>query len=159
MDFGKVDQAELGGIDFTLPDNAIITEQILAASDSSKPIRFHFGCAKWGRKEWIGQIYPPGSKEKDFLSLYAKNFNSIEFNALFYKMPEIHSILKWKSQVNENFLFCPKFPNIITHISRLNNVEKPTEIFLQAISHFGNNLGPHLHYAPSSDGCKAFSGH
>jgi len=43
--------------------------------------QIYVGCAKWGRKDWVGKIYPEGIKESDFLKLYGKHFNSIELNA------------------------------------------------------------------------------
>ncbi len=146
MEFGRVEASEIKNIDFTLPKDgnqtAITLESLKAVS---KP-EFYVGCAKWGRKEWVGLIYPPKTKEKDFLGAYVKHFNSIELNAVFYSIPKEEQILKWKEMTAVNtegdFIFCPKFSRSITHIKRLNNADVETDLYLKAISAFGKHLGP-----------------
>lgn len=141
MEFGKVSEEELDSIDFTLPSDPPENAAILKKGGKGKT-KFYIGCAKWGRKDWIGKLYPKGTKEKDFLEYYAKLFNSIEFNATFYKMPNRAQVATWKSKVGKDFKFCPKFTQNITHLKRLNNTEHEVDTFLEAIHEFGNNLGP-----------------
>lgn len=143
MEFGKVDPRELERIDFRLPADRPETTEILSAakSNGSRP-NIYVGCAKWGRKDWIGKIYPKGTKESDFLSHYAKHFSCIELNATFYRMPTYNQTTGWRSKVGKDFKFCPKFVDQITHIRRLNDVQGLTDRFLEGISGFGENLGP-----------------
>lgn len=140
MEFGKIDEKELDNIDFTLsPDPKGTTEALSKGKGNTK---FFIGCAKWGRKDWIGKLYPIGTKEKDFLEYYAKQFNCIEFNATFYKSPSVADVEKWKSKVSKNFKFFPKFPQTITHLKRLKNVAHEVDTFLTSITAFKENLGP-----------------
>ena len=71
-------------MDFTLPADTGLTKHIL--KKATKPIRLdlYVGCAKWGRKEWVGMICPPKTREADFLAEYVKQFNSIECYFLWY---------------------------------------------------------------------------
>lgn len=140
MEFGKVSDEELKQLDFTLPKDPKETTEVLKTGKGNT--KFHIGCAKWGRKDWVGKLYPPKTKEKDFLEHYARIFNCIEFNAVYYRMPFPTDIMKWKSKVPDNFLFCPKFTNTITHLKRLKNVDFETNKFLEAITEFKENLGP-----------------
>ncbi|HTN45502.1 MAG TPA: DUF72 domain-containing protein [Flavipsychrobacter sp.] len=140
MDFGKIDEKELDTIDFTLPPDPAGTKEVL--SKGKGKTKFFIGCAKWGRKDWIGKLYPPGTKEKDFLEYYARQFNCIEFNATFYKSPGVADVEKWKSKVPKKFLFFPKFPQTITHLKRLKNVDHELDAFLNALAAFKENLGP-----------------
>lgn len=140
MEFGKVSDEELEQIDFKLPPDPKVTTEVLKAGKGKT--KFMVGCAKWGRKDWIGKLYPAGSKEKDFLELYAKLFNCIEFNATFYKSPAPAQVQKWKEKVPGNFKFFPKFPQTITHLKRLKNTKNEVDAFLDAISEFDKNLGP-----------------
>ncbi len=142
MEFGKVETNELNKIDFRLPDDTPLTQKVLNASKPKKAPKIYVGCAKWGRPDWVGKIYPPKTKAADFLKVYAQQFNCIELNAVFYKLPTTEGILKWKSMVGDDFLFCPKFTDVITHIKRLKNVTKETDEFLSVMSELGNNLGP-----------------
>jgi uncharacterized protein YecE (DUF72 family) len=141
MEFGKVDPADLDKIDFKLPPDHADTTAILAKA-KKVDTQIYIGCAKWGRKDWVGKLYPPKTKEADFLVHYAKHFNCIELNATFYRMPTPAQIKTWKNKVGKDFKFCPKFVDQITHLRRLKNVKEITDQFLEAIYEFGENLGP-----------------
>jgi uncharacterized protein YecE (DUF72 family) len=141
MEFGKIELESLASIDFTLPPDHPETLRILSSAPKTKP-SVYVGCAKWGRKDWIGKIYPPGTKEADFLPLYARSFNSIELNATFYKIPSFRQAQEWSSKVGAGFLFSPKISNSISHIHRLKNTTERMDRFLSGISGFGPTLGP-----------------
>lgn len=146
MDFGKATAEALKVIDFTLPEDGAQTRKTLTGKKAAKGADFYVGCAKWGRKEWVNMIYPPKTKEADFLDEYVKHFNSIELNAVFYSIPNQELIRKWKEKADANssngFVFCPKFSRTISHIKRLKNAEEATDLFLASIAEFGKYLGP-----------------
>jgi uncharacterized radical SAM superfamily protein len=66
MEFGRVTPQELVEVDFTLPPDPELTIKTLKAAKNDQPLQVHVGCAKWGRKEWVGKIYPPKTKEQTF---------------------------------------------------------------------------------------------
>lgn len=143
MEFGRVSSDELSGIDFTLPPDRPETSKVLHRNkNQQKDFEIFVGCAKWGRPDWIGKIYPKGTKAGDFLEHYASKFSCIELNATFYRMPTRKQTSAWKSKVPDYFKFCPKFTDQITHIRRLKDVQPLTDRFLDGISGFENNLGP-----------------
>lgn len=143
MQFGKVeDEIDLNAIDFKLPPDHPDNDSILSKS-KSKSFEVYVGCAKWGRPDWVGKLYPPKTKQADFLDHYARHFNCIELNATFYKMPTKAQIKGWKSKVGPDFKFCPKFVDQITHIKRLKpEARELVDRFLEAIYEFKENLGP-----------------
>jgi uncharacterized protein YecE (DUF72 family) len=152
MEFGKIPSDELEQIDFNLPQEPAINQFILH-KEGHQQKQIHVGCAKWGRKDWIGKFYPQGTKEKDFLSYYARLFDCIELNATFYKTPSLEQIKRWKGEVAGGFKFCPKFPQLITHMKRLRNCEREVDRFFKAIFEFDDNLGciflmPHPQMGP-----------
>jgi uncharacterized protein YecE (DUF72 family) len=101
------------------------------------------GCAKWGRKEWIGKLYPKGTKEASFLDHYLQHYNSIELNATHYQTYPPETIKKWADKANgKDFLFCPKIPQGISHYSSFVNVEDKTNAFFESVTAFGKHLGP-----------------
>lgn len=144
MEFGRVAPEELPLIDFTLPPDAPLTLSTLMAAKSEEPMQVRVGCAKWGRKEWIGQIYPPKTKDANFLDEYVKHFDCIELNATFYNIYGPDTIAKWKAKAaaNPDFKFCPKFSQSISHIRRLKNADDITTTFYEGIMAFGEKLGP-----------------
>jgi hypothetical protein len=52
MEFGKVDPGQLDFIDFKLPADPKETKEVLATGKGNT--QFYIGCAKWGRKDWLG---------------------------------------------------------------------------------------------------------
>jgi len=140
MEFGKIEEKELGQLDFKLPPDPPGTQEVLKKGKGKTT--FYIGCAKWGRKDWIGKLYPEGTKEKDFLHYYATQFNSIEFNGFFYNVHSREQVEKWVAAVPKGFLFCPKFTQSITHIKRLKNTKPDVDAFLDVVSAFGDHLGP-----------------
>lgn len=54
-------------------------------NSSKRTIRnCHIGCAVWGYKDWVGGLFPPGTKQADFLSLYSHRLTTTEGNTTFY---------------------------------------------------------------------------
>jgi uncharacterized protein YecE (DUF72 family) len=142
MEFGRIDPAELDSIDFTLPKEPAFNKQVLAGKKAKDP-KVYLGCAKWGRTEWVGKIYPPKTKEKDFLDHYVKHYNSIELNATHYKIYGANGIAKWAARAGDkDFKFCPKMYQGVTHRGTLTNKEFITTEFLRGIVAFEKHLGP-----------------
>ncbi len=144
MDFGFVPVNQLAEVDFTLPIDGLITQTALNKKERVSNPAIYVGCAKWGRKDWVGMIYPEKTKESNFLDEYVKHFNSIELNAIFYGIPRKEQIQAWrkKAEVRNDFKFCPKISRNISHIKRLKNVDEDTNRYLESIYEFGEFLGP-----------------
>ena len=142
MDFGRVDEALLNDLDFKLAAEPVFNKKVLKGQPAKKP-QIYVGCAKWGRKEWIGKIYPKGTKEAGFLDEYVHHYNSIELNATHYKIYEPDAIRKWDAKAaGHHFKFCPKVPQAISHYSQLTNAGPQTTAFLEGVLAFGEHLGP-----------------
>lgn len=145
MDFGRLPDNEFPLVDFTLPADTALTKQVLSESKKLAKLQLYVGCAKWGRKEWVGMIYPPKTKEANFLDEYVKHFNSIELNAVFYNMPKKEQVNAWREKAEasrSDFKFFPKFTQSISHMKRLKGAEEVTSQYLDSISEFGDTLGP-----------------
>lgn len=142
MQFGSVPVSELDSIDFSLPAEPVFNKQILNGNPVNDP-KVYVGCAKWGREEWIGKIYPYNTKEKDFLKHYVEHYNSIELNATHYKIYGGAGIKKWTAHVaGRDFKFCPKLYQGITHHGPLTNKQFITNEFFRGIAAFEQYLGP-----------------
>jgi uncharacterized protein YecE (DUF72 family) len=142
MDFGRVLENELDSVDFSLPPEPPGNKMILTGKPANKP-NFYLGCAKWGREEWVGKIYPPKTKEKDFLKHYVQHYNSIELNATHYKVYGEGGIKKWTEKAaGKNFKFCPKMYQGVTHRGSLNGKQFITNEFFRGIVAFEEYLGP-----------------
>jgi uncharacterized protein YecE (DUF72 family) len=142
MEFGRVAETELNSIDFSLPKEPVFNKTILSGKPTKNP-KIFVGCAKWGRTEWVGKIYPPKTKDKEFLQHYVQHYNSIELNATHYKVYDEIAINKWAEKAQgKQFLFCPKMYKGITHFGSLKGKENITDEFLKGVMAFGKHLGP-----------------
>jgi uncharacterized protein YecE (DUF72 family) len=144
MEFGRVPETELDKIDFTLAPDPAFNKNILIGAPVAGP-KVYVGCAKWGRPEWVGKIYPAKTKEKNFLDHYVQHFNSIELNATHYKLYGPKAIHKWADKAGDkDFKFCPKMHQGITHKGNMNENKFLINEFLRAVAAFENHLGPIL---------------
>jgi len=142
MDFGRVPEKELGTVDFALPLEPGWNKTILKGKPTKKPL-VYLGCAKWGRKEWIGKIYPKGTREAAFLDHYVNHYNSIELNATHYKVYKPEAIEKWAIKAaGKDFKFCPKVAKSISHFGSLADKKYITDAFLEGIVALKEHLGP-----------------
>ena len=78
MEFGRIQHIDK--IDFSLPADAVMTEQVLgqAVRDNLVPLRCYVGGTGWGQPNWIGKVYPRGTKPKDFLPGNKMAFRGID---------------------------------------------------------------------------------
>ena len=142
MEFGRVEETELNDIDFSLPKEHSLNKKILTGKPAKHP-KVYLGCAKWGRPEWVGKIYPQKTKEKNFLQHYVEHYNCIELNITHYKIYGVAGTGKWKAKAKgKDFLFCPKMYQGITHRGALKGKEFLTREFLRGIRGFEEHLGP-----------------
>ncbi len=101
---------------------------------------FHFGTLGWSYNFWKGNFYPKKLSSRMFLSYYSKIFNSVEIEGTFYRIPREESVLSWKEQTPEDFVFSIKFPQIITHIKMFKDCEEETSVFLERVKLLGRKL-------------------
>lgn len=136
MKFGQSQNPE--NIDFRLPPDDSRTAEILKLNDRNKPLNVYVGCAKWNKTD-LKNFYPKGTKDE--LAYYSTQFNSIELNATFYRIPSRDQVISWKDKTPEGFKFSPKINQTISHFRRLNDVQALVEEYCDNISNFEDKLG------------------
>lgn len=104
----------------------------------------HIGTMGWSYNFWKTSFYPENLKPKEFLAYYAAQFNSVEVNSTFYRIPRKQSVMEWKEQTPDGFKFSLKFPRIITHIKMLKNCEEEAAAFIERVELLKEKLGPLL---------------
>lgn len=100
--------------------------------------------------EWIGEVYPEGTKRDGMLALYARIFGVVEINMSFRRTPLETTIAKWRDAVPEHFRFGMKAHQRITHWKKLVDVADDVGIFVEACQGLGTKLGPVLFQVPPS---------
>jgi uncharacterized protein YecE (DUF72 family) len=104
-------------------------------------MRLHVGTMGWSYGFWKGNFYPEDLASKEFLAYYAKHFDTVEVNSTFYRIPRRQSVMDWKEQTPEGFVFSLKFPQVITHVKMLKDCEEETSVFLERVALLEEKLG------------------
>jgi uncharacterized protein YecE (DUF72 family) len=106
--------------------------------------RFHFGTQGWNYDAWVGPFFPIGSRPAEFLTLYARAFDTVEVDSTFYAIPPERTVRGWAERTPAHFTFALKLPQEMTHERRLRDVDDLLELFLDRAHLLGPKLGPIL---------------
>ena len=83
----------------------------------------HIGTSGWHYKHWLGDFYPEKFAAAKMFPWYAREFDTVEINNSFYRLPEEKTFQKWRELAPAGFIFAVKASRFITHIKRLKEAE------------------------------------
>lgn len=98
------------------------------------------GTSSFTADGWDLSFYPAGTNSRDYLSYYATQFDTLEVDATFYRIPAISTVQGWYKKTPANFLFALKTPQEITHEKILVNADSLFNQFLDATKPLGEKL-------------------
>jgi uncharacterized protein YecE (DUF72 family) len=111
------------------------------------------GISGWQYAPWRGTFFPKALARRCELQYASGIFPVIEINGTFYALQKPKSYAAWYAQTPDDFIFSVKGPRFITHIKRLNEIEKPlANFFASGILNLKNKLGPILWQFPPNFG-------
>lgn len=113
-------------------------------------VNYYVGCSGWHYEHWRGLYYPEELPRSKWLSFYARQFNTVELNSSFYRLPSEKAFTTWREFTPADFVFAVKVSRFITHIKRLKNLGPAVENFLSRAGLLGEKLGPLLYQLPAS---------
>lgn len=102
------------------------------------------GTQGWNYPAWVGPFYPRGTRDVDFLPLYARAFRAVEVDSTWYALPDARAVRVWNERTPRDFTFTLKMPREITHELRLRGAAEITAAFLDRARQLGAKLGPIL---------------
>lgn len=141
MNFGspiKHNIEDLASVDWSLPEDHPRTAHVLSSQHHDTNI--YTGCGKYDRDEWVGNVYPEGTKKKEYLEAYIKAFNSVELNSTFYSAKKA-GFIKWAEAGKGNeFKFCPKWPRKVSFWG-LDKHDDYVQYFVEMCLTLEDNLG------------------
>jgi uncharacterized protein YecE (DUF72 family) len=106
--------------------------------------KLHLGTIGWSYDFWKGPFYPPKTASRSYLAYYSSQFDTVEVDSTFYRMPNPQTVENWRMQTPEGFMFSPKFSQLITHIKALKDCQRETVAFLERAQFLKEKLGPML---------------
>jgi uncharacterized protein YecE (DUF72 family) len=108
----------------------------------SGPVRI--GTQGWNYDAWVGPFYPPGTRAADYLTVYARAFDTVEVDSTFYAVPPTKTVRGWRDRTPADFRFALKLPQEITHERRLRDSADLAALFFDRARELGDKLGPIL---------------
>lgn len=138
MEFGKLSNIEQ--VNFFLPPDPAGNNFLLERYTKASP-HLYIGPTGYNMKPWNGKWYPVGTKDKDFLKCYGKQFNTIEHNTTHYRIPDEATVERWREDTPPDFRFCPKVPQSLSHARDLGISSPELRIFFDRMYDFGDRMG------------------
>jgi uncharacterized protein YecE (DUF72 family) len=111
-------------------------------------IALRIGTSGWQYRDWRGAVYPRDAPTREWLQLYADQFDTVEINNSFYRLPDRARFAEWAKTVPESFCFAVKASRYLTHVKRLQTPVEPVARLLGAARGLGPKLGPVLLQLP-----------
>jgi uncharacterized protein YecE (DUF72 family) len=83
-----------------------------------------------------------------WLEYYATEFDTVEINNTFYRLPEVSAFDTWKARVPPGFLYAVKGSRFLTHMKKLKDPVEPLDRLFSRARRLGPMLGPVLYQLP-----------
>jgi uncharacterized protein YecE (DUF72 family) len=115
---------------------------------SPKAQSVRIGCSGWVYKHWRGIFYPEGLPQRLWFERYSEEFDTVEINNSFYRLPAPETFDKWRKQAPRGFCYAVKANRFITQAKKLKDAEEPLQRFLEPTGRLKERLGPVLFQLP-----------
>lgn len=86
----------------------------------------YIGTSGFQYDDWVGPYYPEGLPKKDWLAFYAQEFNTLEINFTYYRMPTARTLAGMANKTPDAFVFTIKAAQEMTHAR-----ERDAQLFAQ----------------------------
>ena len=110
----------------------------------------HVGCSGWVYRHWRGIFYPEGLPQRRWFERYAEEFDTVEINASFYRLPLASTFDGWRDKAPPGFRYAVKVNRFITHMKKLVDCEESLDAFVALARPLRQTLGPLLYQLPPS---------
>jgi uncharacterized protein YecE (DUF72 family) len=110
--------------------------------------RVHIGTSGWHYKHWCGPFYEENLSPSKMLPVYYTQFDTVEINNTFYKLPSAETFRCWRESTPRGFCFAVKASRFITHMKKLKDPQNALDKFLPRAEELKDKLGPILFQLP-----------
>ncbi len=126
-------------------------DRAYSAERNSPSVRI--GTSGWHYGHWRGPYYPPSVPPRAMLDYYAREFDTVEINNSFYRLPSTTTFDTWSQATPDGFCFAVKASRFLTHLKKLLDPEPALARLLEAAEGLGGKLGPILFQLPPNWHC------
>jgi len=96
----------------------------------------YVGTCGYSYPDWVGTFYPPTTKQREMLRLYARRFPAVEIDATYYRIASPKTFETMARTTPEGFRFTAKLPGSLTHLAA------PAEARLEDARYFRESIEP-----------------
>ena len=111
-------------------------------------MKAYVGTSGFAYDFWKGDFYPEKISSAQMLEFYGGQFNTVELNNTFYRMPKTEVVQRWADAVPADFRFVIKASRRITHVARLGDTDDSVEYLFSKLEPLGDRLGAVLFQCP-----------
>ena len=116
-----------------------------------RSLQIFTGCSGFSYKEWKGLFYPNDLGPAKWFEYYCTQFNTVELNVTFYRLPLLSTLQGWHKKSPEHFLFSVKAPKLITHYMQFRQTASQQQDFYTLVQKgLAEKLGPILYQLPAA---------
>ena len=106
------------------------------------------GCSGWQYKHWRNNFYPDRLPQSRWFDYYATQFDTVEINNTFYRLPEKTTFAMWEARAPRGFLYAVKASRYLTHMKKLKEPAEPLRRLFARAQPLGRTFGPVLYQLP-----------
>jgi len=109
------------------------------------------GCSGWNYASWKDEFYE-GKPARLWLQHYVQQFDTVEVNNTFYRLPLKRSVARWVEETPPRFVFAVKASRYLTHIRRLTDLAGGIERYYERLEPLTRTpkFGPVLWQLPAN---------
>ena len=106
------------------------------------------GCSGWQYRDWRSRVYPADLPAKMWFAYYAGQFDTVELNATFYRLPAPETFDRWAQAAPPGFLYALKLGSFGTHRMKLRDAASWLPNHVDRVRRLNSALGPTLVQLP-----------
>ena len=106
------------------------------------------GCSGWVYKDWRGLFYPEKLPQRRWFEHYSAEFDTVEINNTFYRLPPPTTTEAWAEQAPAGFTYALKLGQFGSHRMKLRDAASWLPNHLDRVCRLGKSLGPNLVQLP-----------
>lgn len=96
---------------------SLLTSKALCsvAMTGTAHLEFFVGTGGYTNPDWLGLLYPAGTKQAEFLRIYSEHFNAVELNSSYYGIPGVKAFSGMVRNSGSRVRFSVKLHQTMTH--------------------------------------------
>lgn len=99
--------------------------------------RIKIGTSGYSYKDWVGPVYPPGTRSDDYFGFYTQLFNTVEINSSYYRLFKPGFFERLAARSPRDFTFTVKAYRELTH-ERSSDIDSASRMFKESLMPLSN---------------------